>query len=334
MTKLSKKEFVEHLNSIPETLPEILIGEETNIHATVTMGEPGHTMAKDEHGTWIRALNHGGVKIGDRVHIGENSVIKRATLPKTYTSIGKESKICSFVNIGHNCIIGRNVFIGPHACLNGSVEIHDGAWIAAHAVIGQHAIIEENATLGMGAVVPPREIIPFGKTYVGSPARPIEYLGNSVAPDFVHGDNFQIGKDCVIEGGVIVGNNCTIKNYVELRKGTVIGDDCYIDSRVSTSGECRIENRVTIRYSSILAKGVVLEDDVFIAPQLMTENLDHNRNPIGGAYIERGVFIGTNVTLSSGIRICEGAVIGTKANVRKSITEPGAYVGNPARKLQ
>ena len=166
------------------------------------------------------------------------------------------------------------------------------------------------------------------------PRYSIGRAGNSVAPNFVHGENFKIGKFCVIEEGVVVGNNCTVKNYVELRKGTIIGDDCYIDSRVSTSGECRIGNRVTIRYSSILARGVVLEDDVFIAPQLMTENLDHQRTPIGGAYIEKGVFIGTNVTLSSGIRICKGAVIGTKANVRKSITERGVYIGNPARKIQ
>ena len=150
----------------------------------------------------------------------------------------------------------------------------------------------------------------------------------------IHGVNFRIGKYCVIDDDVVIGDNCTVMNYVELRKGTVIGDDCYIDSRISSSGECRIGNRVTIRYSSILARGVILEDDVFIAPQLMTENLDHNRNPIGGAYIEKGVFIGTNVTLSAGIKICEGVIIGTKANVRKSIIEPGVYIGNPARKLQ
>ena len=332
--KKDRRDFIDELNKTPESIPEILVGEETNIHATVTMGEPGHTMVKDENGNWIRALNHGGIKIGDRVHIGENSVIKRATLPKVYTSIGDDSKLCSFVNVAHNCKIGKNVFIGPHTCLNGSVAIHDNAWIAGHAVIGEHAIIEENATLGMGAVVPPGEIVPFGKTYVGSPARPIEYLGNIVAPDFVHGGNFKIGKFCVIEEGVVVGNNCTVKNYVELRKGTMIGDDCYIDSRVSSSGNNRIGNRVTIRYSSILAKGVVLGDDVFISPQFMSENLNHLREPVGGVYVERGVFIGTNVTTSAGIRICEGSVIGTKANVRKSITEAGVYVGNPARKLQ
>jgi len=150
----------------------------------------------------------------------------------------------------------------------------------------------------------------------------------------IHGVNLKIGSFCVIDDGVVIGDNCTIMNYVELRKGTVIGDDCYIDSGVKSSGENRVGNRVTIRYDSILAKGVVLEDEVFISPQFMSENLNHLREPVGGVYVERGVFIGTNVTTSAGIRICEGAVIGTKANVRKSITEPGVYVGNPARKLQ
>ena len=150
----------------------------------------------------------------------------------------------------------------------------------------------------------------------------------------IYGDNLKIGRFCVIDDGVVIGNNCTVMNYVELRKGTVIGNDCYIDSRVSSSGYNKIGNRVTIRYDSILAKGLILEDDVFISPQFMSENLNQHREPVGGAYVERGVFIGTNVTLAAGIRICSGAIVGTKANVRKSITDSGIYIGNPARKIQ
>jgi len=72
----------------------------------------------------------------------------------------------------------------------------------------------------------------------------------------------------------------------------------------------------------------------------MTENLNHIGEEIGGAHIGIGdwdrktknrVFIGTDVTLASGIEICSGAVIGSNSNVRKSITEPGVYMGNPAR---
>lgn len=167
-------------------------------------------------------------------------------------------------------------------------------------------------------------------------------LENSIAADFKHGLGLTMGLGNIIEENVQVGDNVTIKNFVELRKGTVFGDNCYIDSRVSTSGGdlCRIGNNVTLRYGSIIARGVEIADDVFISPQLMTENIDQFGKSIGGAKIGVGkwdqktthrVFIGTNVTLAAGITICAGSIIGTKANVRKSITKPGIYLGNPAR---
>lgn len=156
---------------------------------------------------------------------------------------------------------------------------------------------------------------------------------NVISPDFIHGKGFRIGEFCHIHPDVQVGDNCQIRSYVELRPGTIIGDNCYIDSGVKTSGQCTIGDNVTIRYDSIIARGTTIRNDVFIAPQLMTENLDSKRQPVGGAYIDVGVFLGTNVTLASGIKICRGVVVGSKANVRKSLVEPGVYVGNPARKI-
>jgi len=332
--KKNKLDFIEKMNQKPDTKTDIVLGENVRIDPTAILGEPGHTLAKDADGAWQRAKHHGGIKIKDDVHIGEFTVVKRATLENHYTVIGEDTKICSYVNVGHNCQIGEHVFIGPHACLNGSVKVGNNAWIAAHAVIGQHAVIGEDAVIGMGAVVPPRAIIPQGKTYVGTPAQPIEYNGNIVASDFQHGVNLELGKFCHIHPGVIVGDNCRIRSYVELRKNTVIGDDCYIDSGVKTSGDCIIGDRVTLRYDSIIARGVIIEDDVFIAPQVMTENLNSKKETIGGAHIESNCFIGVNVTLAAGIRICKDTIIGSKANVRKDITEPGVYIGNPARKIK
>jgi acetyltransferase-like isoleucine patch superfamily enzyme len=77
-----------------------------------------------------------------------------------------------------------------------------------------------------------------------------------------------------------------------------------------------------------------VEDEAFLSPQLMTENINHKGEEVGGAKVGKGVFIGTNVTLAAGIKICEKAVIGSKANVRKNITTPDIYIGNPARRLQ
>lgn len=165
-------------------------------------------------------------------------------------------------------------------------------------------------------------------------------MSNVIHPSFKHGKNLKLGEFNHIHEGVEVGDNVKILSYVELRKGTVIGNDVYIDSGVKSSGDNQVRDRVILRYDSILAKGVLIKPDVFIAPQVMTENLNHNGVPIGGAHIGIGewdeetryrVFVGTNVTLAAGIEICSGVVIGSKSNVRKSITTPGLYFGNPAR---
>jgi len=165
---------------------------------------------------------------------------------------------------------------------------------------------------------------------------------NIIHPSFEYGENVKIGEFNHIHENVVVGNNVEIKSHTELKPHTIIGDDCYIDSGVKTSGECWIGDNVTLRYDAIIAKGTVIEDHVFVSPQLMTENLNHRGEPKGGAHIGTGewnheteyrVFIGTNITLAAGIEICSGTIIGSKANVRKSITEPGVYIGNPARLL-
>ena len=166
---------------------------------------------------------------------------------------------------------------------------------------------------------------------------------NVIHPSFKHGSNFQIGEFNHIFEDVVVGDYVRIRSYVELRPKTLIGNGCYLDSGVKSSGQCRIGDRVTLRYDSIIARGVEVEDDVFISPQLMTENVNHRGEEVGGAKIGVGdwdgsteyrVFIGTNVTLAAGIVIVPGVVIGSKANVRKDITESGVYVGSPAKLLR
>jgi UDP-3-O-[3-hydroxymyristoyl] glucosamine N-acyltransferase len=340
-------EWIKKMNALTSRPVKVTIGNNTKIDPTAKIGEPGHTIEKDAKGNWVRCKHFGDVIIKDGVHIGEFVVIKRATVRGEATIIGEDSKICAFVNVGHNCKMGKHVFVAPHVLMNGGVEIGDDVWISGHAVIRQHARIGPRAIVGMGAVVNASRTggwdVPPGETVVGIPAVPIRFVGNHVHPSFKSGVNLEMGKFNHIYEGVEVGDNVKIKSYVELRTDTVIGDDCYLDSGVKSSGQNRVGDRVTLRYDSIIARGVIIEDDVFISPQFMTENLNHKGEEVGGAYIGTGewdrktkyrVFIGTDVTLAAGIEICSGAIIGSKANVRNSITELGVYVGNPARRLR
>lgn len=321
------------MNKIPEVSPDIIIGEKCRIHPTVALGDMGYSMEKDRDGNWIRCNHFGGVHIGDNVHIGEFSVIKRSTLEGSKTHIANDVKICSYVNVGHNCIIGEHTFLGPHVCLNGSVTIQDDVWIAGHAVIGQHSEIEARAIIGLGAVIPPRTVIPEGETWVGIPAMPIKYAGNHIHPSFKHGKGLKIGKYNHIHEGVEVGDHVTIRSYVELRSGTIIGDYSYIDSGVKSSGQCKIGNKVRIRYDSIIARNVIIEDDVFIAPQVMFINIPFKAKEKRPTIIRKGAKIGTNATINDGVEVGENVIIGAKAFVNKDCIYPGVYVGIPARRL-
>ncbi len=160
--------------------------------------------------------------------------------------------------------------------------------------------------------------------------------GNEIAKDFMKGINFEIGSFNLIEENVLVGDNVKIKNFVELRKGTTFGDRCYIDSRVSTSGgdNCKIGNNVTLRYAAIIARNVVIEDDVFISPQVGFINIPFKGKNVKQTLIKKGVLIGFNATIKEGVTIAEGVIIGAKANVTKDLLKAGVYVGNPARLLE
>ena len=329
------------MNEQSDVRVRVFEGSNVDVDPTATLGRPGGSFEIDELGVKVRCKHFGDIIIEDNVRIGPHSDIKRATLHGAATIIGEGTDICTFVNVGHNCRIGKNNFLGPHVCLNGSVTTGDNVWIGGHAVVHQHVSIGDDAVVGIGAVV--RNDVPAGETVVGIPARPIKFLDNWVDPSFEYGEDLKIGKFNHIYDGVKVGDNCIIRSYVELRSGTIIGNECYIDSGVKSSGDCVIKDNVTLRYDSIIARGAIVEDNVFISPQLMTENLDHRGESIGGAHIGTGewdgkttyrVFIGTNVTLAAGIEICSGTIIGTKANVRKDIIEPGVYIGNPARRYE
>ena len=53
---------------------------------------------------------------------------------------------------------------------------------------------------------------------------------------------------------------------------------------------------------------------------------------LGGAKIGNSCRIGTNATILPQIHICSNVIIGAGAVVTKNITEPGTYIGIPARK--
>ncbi len=122
---------------------------------------------------------------------------------------------------------------------------------------------------------------------------------------------------------VTIGNNCFIGPFVEIQKGVVIGNNTKIQSHAF------ICEMVTIGDKCFVSHGAMFINDTF-----------SGGGPAGGdvtkwkaTKIGNHVSIGTNATILP-VEICDSVVIGAGSVVTKNITEPGTYVGNPARKMK
>lgn len=154
---------------------------------------------------------------------------------------------------------------------------------------------------------------------------------NVIGHDVKIGENVKIGNNCTIESGVVIGDGTVIRSNVELRMNTIIGADCYLDSGVKSSGHNVVGNGVTLRFDCIIARGCDIGDRSYICPQVMTNNLNHMQEPVGGAKIGENCFIGTQVVLAAGIVIAPNTTVGSCSMVTKSLNEAGVYIGIPAR---
>lgn len=191
------------------------------------------------------------------------------------------------------------------------MEIPDSSRVGDNFSHGRNCVVGENVTIGNDVSLGHNCIVDDGS---------------------VIGDGVVIGHNCIVGEGCTIGDRTRVMNNVELRKDTVVGVDCYVDSGVKSSGRNRIGDRVVLRYDAIIARGCDIGDDAYICPQVMTNNLDHHREEVGGAHVGRGAFVGTNATLAAGIKLADRVVIGSKAFVTRDCTvEEGIYIGMSAR---
>ncbi|MBC7587280.1 MAG: N-acetyltransferase [Chitinophagaceae bacterium] len=151
----------------------------------------------------------------------------------------------------------------------------------------------------------------------------MSYTAKTIAiKDVVFGNNVVIIQPCNLYG-CNIGSNCFIGPFTEIQQGVSIGNDCKVQSH---SFICEL---VTIGHHCFIGHGVTFVNDVF-------KNggpANNNKSLWKQTQIGNHVSIGSNATILP-VQICDHAVIGAGAVVTKDITVPGAYAGNPAKKIK
>jgi len=157
---------------------ECVIGANCTLHAGVIIGADGFGFAPQADNQYAKVPQIGNVVIEDRVEIGANTAIDRATLGSTIiregvkldnliqiahnVEIGKNTVIAALTGIAGSTKIGENVMIGGQVGIAGHLTIANGVKIAAQTGISA-SVLKENVVLqGTPAV----NTMDFKKSYI------------------------------------------------------------------------------------------------------------------------------------------------------------------------
>lgn len=150
-------------------MDRVVIGDYVTVFPGTVIGSDGFGFIPDgsDH---INVPQMGTVIIEDRVRIGANCTIDRATLGET--RIGRGTKIDNLVHIAHNCIIGKNCLLCAQVGLGGSTILEDNVVLGGQVGLGDHVVVGEGAR--MGGQSGSSTNVKGGETYFLTPALPIQ----------------------------------------------------------------------------------------------------------------------------------------------------------------
>jgi UDP-2-acetamido-3-amino-2,3-dideoxy-glucuronate N-acetyltransferase len=149
------------------------------------------------------------------------------------------------------------------------------------------------------------------------------------------------GHHCVISENVKIGPNTRIGNFVFIRDQTVIGADCVVGSYVDIEGDVRVGDFVSLQSGCYLTRGVIIEDEVFCGPRIVTMNdkrICHRRSSLTfnpqAPRILRAARVGGGSVLCPGITIGENALVGAGSVVTRDVPDRAVVAGNPPRVIR
>lgn len=168
--------------------------------------------------------------------------------------------------------IHESADIGPFAVIGANVKIGAGTKIGAHVVIDGHTTIGENCHIFAGAAI---GLEPQDLKYGGEPT------------------------------GVIIGNNCTIREYVTIHRATkegntVLGDNCFLMNYSHVAHNCQVGSGVIMANATTLAGYVEVGDGAVFAGMVVL----HQFVKVG-RYCMLGGMTGSRVDLPP-FTLCDG----------------------------
>jgi acetyltransferase-like isoleucine patch superfamily enzyme len=201
--------------------------------------------------------------------------------------------------------------IAPSAVVYPGTVIGEGCKILDGAVVGKQPSLSPRSTTKREELEP-AELGPGTIVSTGA----IVFAGTKIGARVIVGDQACVRERVTVGDDVVIGRGSLIENDTTIGELTKIQADAYITA-----------------YST-------LEDNVFIAPCVVTTNdnfmgrTEQRHALIAGPTIRRGARVGGGAILCPGVEVGEEAFVGAGAVVIKDVPPRVVVVGNPARILR
>ena len=201
--------------------------------------------------------------------------------------------------------------------------------IAASAVVSPDTVVGADVRVEDGAVVGKHPS--FGKQSTAARAQ---------LPPLRIGDGSSILAGAVVFAGSTLGRGVIVGDQACVRERCSVGDDVVIGRGAFVENDVTIGSRTRIQANAYVTAYSTLEEEVFIAPCVVTTNDNFMGRTEGrhalmrGPTIRRGARIGGGAVLLPGIEIGEEAFVGAGAVVLHDVPARAVVVGNPARQIR
>src|SRR6476660_4628713 len=158
--------------------------------------------------------------------------------------------------------------------------------------------------------------------------------------------SIDVAETAIVYPGTVLGEGCRILDYAVVGDQACVRERCDVGDDVVIGRGTLVENDTTIgRLTKVQADAYItahstLEDNVFIAPRVITSNDNfmgrtEKRHALRkGPTIRRGARVGAGAVICPAVEIGVEAFVGAGAVVVKDVPPKAVVVGNPARVLR
>ena len=149
-----------------------------------------------------------------------------------------------------------------------------------------------------------------------------------------------VSTGAILFAGTKIGERVIVGDQACVRERCTIGDDAVVGRGAFVENDTTVGARAKIQANAYITAYSTLEDEVFIAPCVITTNDNYmgrteKRHALRrGPTIRRSARVGGGAVLLPGIEIGEEAFVGAGAVVLGDVPPRAVMVGNPARQIR